>query len=311
MKTLPAAALLAACVLAMPAPAATPQRVFFSGHSLLDEPVPRDLALVAASLGPPLQVERHTPFGSSIRDRLNAGAAARPPVGVDTLVVTEQHTLIGNLVWNDSRRQLRQLHDAFIAANPQGRTWFHASWLNRSADTRRWIAYERAASPVWQCLATAVNAELAAEGRSDRIEFLPAAALLAALVERAARGEVPGVSADALFGDDVHLSPLGAYFVALVVYATLFERAPDGAAVPEGLDGAAARTLQAQAGALVRQESTQRMAVSAADCRERTRAFVAPYAAYVRDVVDRPRVGPWRAWWLWAKHRLMWRWALR
>ena len=46
-------------------------------------------------------------------------------------------------------------------------------------------------------------------------------------------------------------------------------------------------------------------------CRERTSSFVAPYAAYVRDVIDRPRLGVWRAWWLWAKHRAQWHWALR
>lgn len=309
------AALCLALLSSSPVSAASdpPRRIFFSGHSLLDEPLPRDVAAIASSLGLALaQVDRHTPFGSSIRDRLATGPAALPGAGIDTLVVTEQHTLIGNLVWNDSARQLRRLHDTFIAANPQGRTWLYASWLTVGPDLARWIAYERAASPVWQCLAARLNVDLAAEGRGDRLRFLPAGALLASLAERAQRGEVPGVTVAQLFRDDVHLSPLGSYFMSLVVFATLFERSPAGAAAPADVDPAVARTLQDEAWRLVQQErASLAPAPVDAGCGARTRAFVAPYAAYVRDVVDRPRVGPWRAWWLWAKHRTMWQWALR
>jgi hypothetical protein len=289
-----------------------PQRLFYSGHSLLDEPLPRDVAAIAANLGTPLQHwERDTPPGSSMRERVAAGAWPRE--AVDTLIVTEQHTLVGNLVWNDSVGQLRRLHERLIAANPRGRTWFYASWLNLDdkTDPRRWIAYERAASPVWQCLATRINGSLAAEGRTERIEFLPAAALLAALVERVAQGGVAGVSVAALVRDDVHLTALGSYFMSLVVVATLFERTPAGAALPEGIDANAARALQGLAWDLVQQERAQRQTLSQDTCRERTQAFVATYAAYVRDVIDRPRSGPWRAWWLWAKHRAQWHWALR
>ncbi len=289
-----------------------PQRLFYSGHSLLDEPLPRDVAAIAASLGTPLQQwERDTPPGSSMRERVAAGAWPRE--AVDTLLVTEQHTLVGNLVWNDSAGQLRRLHERLIAADPRGRTWFYAPWLNLddTSNPRRWIAYERTASPIWQCLATRLNASLAAEGRSDRVEFLPAAALLAALVERVQQGGVAGVSVAALLRDDVHLSPLGSYFMSLVVVATLFERSPTGASVPAGLDADAARALQSVAWELVQQERAQRQSLPAPQCRERTQAFVPMYAAYVRDVIDRPTFGAWRAWWLWAKHRLQWHWALR
>jgi hypothetical protein len=286
----------------------SPQSIFYAGHSLLDAPLPRDVAAIGASLGTPLaRWLQHTPSGSSMRDR----APSLPPLdGYDTLVVTEQHTLIGNVVWNDSVGELRRLHKRFVAANPRGRTWFYAPWLNLNdrSDPRRWIAYERAAAPVWACVAA-----LAAEGRADGIGFLPASTLLAALVERAARGEVPGVTVASLFRDDVHLSALGAYFMALVVYTELFERSPVGAAVPQGLDTTAARALQAEAASLLQQERAQRQSESAPPtaCRERLQSFVAPYAAYMRDVIDRPRVGTLRAWWMWAKHRWQWHRALR
>jgi hypothetical protein len=168
------------------------------------------------------------PFGSSMRD----SAATTPSLaGFDTLVVTEQHTLIDNLVWNDSVGQLRQSQDRFVAANPNGRTWLYASWLNLDERTnpQRWLAYVRAASPVWQCLIARVNAMR--DGA-----HLPAAALLPALVEQVASGGVPGVTIEALLIDDAHLSPLGAGFMSMVVFATLYERSPQGSAVPGRFD---------------------------------------------------------------------------
>jgi hypothetical protein len=306
MKSTVASALVLACLLSMSPAHAAPQRLFYSGHSLLDEPLPSAVAAIATSLGAPLAWERHTPFGSSMRDRAGTTPALS---GFDGLVVTEQHTLIGNLVWNDSVGQLRQLHERFIAANANGRTWFYASWLNLDdrARPQRWIAYERAASPVWQCVVERVNATRS----GARIDFLPAGALLAALVERVMRGDVPGLRTEALFSDDVHLSPLGSYFVSLVVFATLFERSPAGAAVPPGLDVTVARALQPLAWTLVSEERAQRDTISPAACRERTQRFVAPYAAYVRDVIVAPREGRLKAWWQWARHRAQWHWALR
>jgi hypothetical protein len=94
---------------------------------------------------------------------------------------------------------------------------------------------------VWQCLATRLNADLAAAGCGERIAFLPAAALLAELVERAQRSEASSVGVAQLHRDDVHLSALGSYFMSLAVFATLFDRSPGGAELPSGLDAAAAR----------------------------------------------------------------------
>ena len=61
-----------------------PQRLFYSGHSLLDEPLPRDVAAIAASLGTPLQQwERDTPPGSSMRERVTELGIVTLPSGSD------------------------------------------------------------------------------------------------------------------------------------------------------------------------------------------------------------------------------------
>jgi hypothetical protein len=329
--------------------ASPPQRLFVTGHSLVDQPLPSYLASIAASQGTAFQWNRQYVVGSSIRARTSGDGAMgwtgyrqgynRDGEGLDvlsellrprtvsggpydTLVITEQHGLLGTLVWNDTVRHLRHYHDRFIDGNAAGRTWFYESWLSLDdkSDPRRWIAYERAASPVWQCLATRINTSLAAQGRADRIESLPAGAALAALIERSTQGAgLPPLSAgsvrqtvDRIVADDVHLTPVGSYYIALVTYAYLFGRAPSGAWAPPEVDAALAPVLQRTAWEVVEAERAARRPWSLAECQSRLQSdFIATYWAYVRDAFWKREVGSMRAWWRWAKHRVQWHWRLR
>ncbi len=338
----------------MPTSANTPpQRIFISGHSLVDQPLPDNLESIAKSLGTAIQWNRQYMVGSSIRDRVQGrGPAAEgdPRAGYrqglnrdgegldilkelhqpqtvrggryDTLLITEQHGLLGTLVWNDTVRYLRHYHEQFAAANPAGRTWFYESWLgiDRKSDPRRWIAYERAASPIWRCVATRINVSLAAEGRTDRIESLPAGLALAALVERATQGAgLAGISAGSveatvsrLVADDVHLTPMGSYYISLVTYAYLFDRSPAGAWVPKEIDLKSGQALQALAWDVVQSERAARQTMTLADCQAALQGqFIATYWAYVRDAAWRRELNPAHAWVRWVKHRALWHWQFR
>jgi hypothetical protein len=331
------------------AQAKPPERLFISGHSLVDQPLPNHLAEIARSLGAPLQWNRQYRVGSSIKTRTVGDDPANPWGGYregdnregsglnvlqelkqpqtvsggayDGLLITEQHGLMGTLVWNDTVRHLRHFHERHIAANPQGRTWFYEPWLSLSSkdDPHVWIAYERAASLRWQCIAHRINHSLEADGRADRIEALPAAVALAGLVERAiaSPSALPGVSratvretVNSLIADDVHATPLGAYYMALVSYAYLFERSPVGAWKPAEVGGDAAASLQQTAWQLVQQERTQRQRLSLTDCDNAMRSFVAPYWTYVRATYW-AQDNWFKAQWQWLKHWAQWRWALR
>jgi hypothetical protein len=329
-----------------------PTRVFFSGHSLTDQPMPDFLARIAGSLGSPVEWNRQYMVGSAIKHRQRgrgneAGWAGymqgdnREGRGMDVvaelrrrpydvLVITEQHGLIDSLVWHDTVRHLRHYHERFIAGNPDGRTYFYEPWLGIPGKTEvsRWIAYERAASPLWQCIATRVNRSLAAEARRDRIASLPAGLALAELIERATTGTgVPGISGssvaqtvDRFFHDSVHLTSLGAYYVALVVYAVVFERSPDGAWAPEGVAPAQALALQRVAAEVVARYRSTGRPLTPEDCRQAFRGrFVGEYLAHMRDDywakqdVDAARL-IWRRWrnewtirWrLWRQDPLHW-----
>lgn len=324
------------------------RRLFISGHSLTDRPYPQHLAAIAASLHRPIQWNMQNQFGSTLRARTKGGQAdGRSPAQwpgyrhgrdrhdrkidvlaelahpqatdgrpYDTLLVTEQHTLLGNIVWNDTARYLRDFHERMIDANPGAQTFFFASWLgvNDTSNPQRWISYERTASPVWACLAEGINRSLAGEGRQDRVQTLPAALALATLVEKATGGTaIPGLTGAStsatmrrLFRDDVHLTETGSYYIALVSYAFLYRRSPLSAWAPADLSPQMAEALQKLAWNFTVDYIQNYRPFSPAQCGSYvSETFVPHYLDYLRDMElsEGPRLRPWLRW---ARYRVEW-----
>ena len=250
--------------------------LFFSGHSLTDNPFPEYVAAIAKSQGAEIHWNQQNIPGSPIRVRsLGSGGWGGYSSGknahgqglnvidelrsqrYETLIIAERNDLIGPLQWEDSVRLLRHFHERLIEGNPEGITYFYESWAGVADKNKpaEWIAYERAASPMWQCIGTRINTSLAAEGRSDRIQSLPAGAALASLVERATQTPgLTGITASSdrqtlnnIFSDDVHLTPLSTYYIALLTFATVYQRSPEGAWAPPEVTPEQAKLLQSLA----------------------------------------------------------------
>ncbi len=292
-----------------------PQRMFVSGHSLTNEPVPSYLAAIATGFGFPFSWNRQHLEGSSIKQRTRGTASgdapwagyaqgfdrANQPIDVlaefrrqqenpyDALLITEQHSLLGSLVWNGTPVHLRDFQDKFSTHNPNGTTYFFEPWLslNDKSDPRRWTAYERAAAPVWRCIVGQMNQTLAAEGRRDRIMSLPMALALVHLIEAATQGAgIPGITkdsvratVDSLVSDDVHLTPLGNYYIALVTFALTFRHPVQGAWHPPEVTAQQASALQAAADVFVR--LPQAPAMPLAECRSYVlRSYMWTYLGY-------------------------------
>jgi hypothetical protein len=268
-----------------PAPAsgssAQKATLFFSGHSLMDNPMPDDTSSIASSLGRQALWNQQNYIGSPIRARtrgmsmddpsfsgyklgknregsnMNVVSELRSPQTVsgryDALVLTERHDLALSLQYEDTVRYARHFHERLIEGNPSAGSYLYHSWLGvrDKSNPASWIAYERSAAPVWQCVASRINTSLAHEGRGDRMHYLPAGLALVGLVERATQGYVDGVTGSSsaetmnrIFLDDVHLTRLGTYYMSLVTYASVFKSSPVGAWAPGELSSGAARSLQ-------------------------------------------------------------------
>jgi hypothetical protein len=255
--------------------ATQPYKMLLSGHSLTDNPLPDFLAGIAKSKGQPIEWKQQIVIGSPIRWRTLgdegkdgawsgyaygksqlppnsanvlrdfAGAASGRPF--DALIITEAHHTVASLAWNDTVRYLRHFHERFIEQNPAGSSLFFTPWeaIKDRSDPGLWIRLERHALPVWGCVVTRINISLAHEGRSDRVTLLPASMALVELAERLVAGRLQGVSGlDQIFKDDVHLTPLGVYYLAAFSYAALSGTTPEGAWHPQEITPSLARSLQ-------------------------------------------------------------------
>ena len=261
-------------------------RLFFSGHSLTDNPLPDYVASIAQSLSTQVWWNQQMMLGSPIRVRtrgndsnatafpgysmgknrsgsgMNVVSELRQPQTIsgqryDTLILTERHDIVNTLMWENTVAYARHYHERLIEGNPQANTYLYHSWLGvpDKNNPTNWIAYERTVAPAWQCIATRINQSIRLAGRSDQMVYLPAGLALASLVEQATQGSgVAGVTGatirqtmDRIFSDDVHLTSLGAYYMALVNYASVYRRSPVGAWAPVGVTAAQAQSLQAVA----------------------------------------------------------------
>jgi len=255
-------------------------RAFYSGHSL-SEGVPEIVGQIARSLGHRLDFEEQTLGYSLLRQRtkgelpaasewpgyragqnregagLNVAEELRQPRRLasgdkyDVLVVTERHDLPAIARKERTAFYLTDMAKHLLAGNPDAEVLLYHTWLHVDPDEPwPWIEYERAVLPMWECIASRANRDLQARGDVPRVRVLPGGSALAEAAAALWTGKVPGVAGDPgarvriLFSDNVHMSDVGRYYIALVHYAILFGRNPEGAAIPPSLAPEAGRYLQ-------------------------------------------------------------------
>ncbi len=268
-----------ALVLNYQAPASNPNwgpvnstRLLLSGHSLTDNPLADYLVDITNKSSDSFNYQQQIVLGSPIRVRTkgnDTGAAGFPgysqgknrsgtsninfvnevrnpqTIGAgqlyDTLVITENHSSLEQIQWENTILYLRHYHDLMISGNPASRSFFYHSWLDiNKLNPSNWITHEQNSEVTWECAASKVNESLQSAGRTDRVRLLPAGGALVDLVERAIAGEVSGITGttsarmDMIFSDNVHLTSLGMYFMSLVVYASTYGKSPSGVAPPSG-----------------------------------------------------------------------------
>ncbi|TVQ41682.1 MAG: hypothetical protein EA370_01410 [Wenzhouxiangella sp.] len=227
-----------------PASADQPGSVFLIGHSLVNHHMPTMLEALAQDAGLSYSGGRQIINGANLQWQWNnshtaEGMDARlalPSGDWDVLVMTEAVPLANHLTWSDTFTFAANFHDLALSANAQTRTYVYETWhcINSGLpagcewddnDDIPWRDRLDQDLSQWQGIADHLNAEFS----GPEVSLVPAGQAMALLYDRALAGEVPGIGhAFDLFSDDIHLTDAGNYFVALVMFATIFQLSPEG-----------------------------------------------------------------------------------
>lgn len=230
-------------------------RVVMSGHSLTD-PIRDPLeAMIRAAGGPRASVALSTIPGSPLEWRWNhaPGLDLRARVAeFDVVVLTERVALSNTVPYHHSAEYALRFAQLAWAAGAEA--LLYASWVgldtgpahagqgsdpDAGLDWRHRLDREHAA---WEEIRAHVNANRPAGAPPMRL--IPAIVVMAALHDAVAAGQAPIADMRALFIDDIHPAPLGAWLVALVHFAVIYRRNPAGLTRPEGVAPAVAAWIE-------------------------------------------------------------------
>lgn len=327
--SLAALVLLFLCVIVTAAPMqafakqAKQLRFFNSGHSLNDDPFPGYLAAIAKSKGYAVDWEQQLVVGSPIgwrvyadnpdksqfagyrigknrhdRQGMDVIKELRRKDAYDALIIAEGHNTVAVLRWHQTHRFLRHFHDRLVEGNPSGTTYLYEPWesMRDKLTPAPWMALERDASKIWSCVTDRINKSLDLVGRKDRVANLPIGAAVVELVDRATNGTVAGVTGKSLsdtmnriFLDDVHLTPMGLYYSALVSFAGITGEDVKGVWQPSNITKQQATSLQEVATAFHEYRRTTYQQPDLAGCR---RLMTDSFCKRWNDYVPSKWVGP-------------------
>jgi len=233
-----------------------PLKVGMVGHSLLNHEVPQILRLVAASKGRSItvfeqitngatinanwnhhaQAESHPEMKNTYGDLREEIAKAKPPF--DVLVLTERVAIKDAIQWEDTLGYTIKWRNHALQFNPKAKVYHYATWVGFHngewwkdvPDAATWRSRTLSDGKLYR----QVSDQAVKDSRSLNgapIELVPGHRAMALLFDTLEAGRLPwlGKNIRAVMVDDIHLKPVGNYYIACVMYATLFHESPLGA----------------------------------------------------------------------------------
>ncbi len=229
-------------------------RVFYFGHSLVDQDMPKMVGSLASARGKTYTSQGQLGWGTQLRDHFEwDGDFGDAPLGFpeenqgrsffagegkaqlrmmgryDVLVLTESngHTRGDG---NETVDYATRLIEIARQANPTIRVYLYSNWLDRSesefGDDDAWRTKTEADIAWWESVADRINARI----NGPDIFVIPGSVLLSRVTREVAMGRLSGLTVDGLFreGDGVHVNDRGFYVIALAHYAAIFRDTPVG-----------------------------------------------------------------------------------
>jgi Secretion system C-terminal sorting domain len=224
---------------------AQPQKFYYIGHSLINLNIPFMVQQLADAANKPANYRHHINIGaplilnwsepSKFNGDLHWIAAQNREVehgtnfllelantGYTALVMTEAQGFPSNFQWNNSILYGQKFDSVARKANPLIKTYCYETWdeVDSNNNFAIWRQNINRDSALWRQMAKGI--------RPDGL-IVPGGQAMAALYDALQQGAVGRLTnINQVFTDKIHLTNTGNYYIALVMYATLFRTSPEG-----------------------------------------------------------------------------------
>ncbi len=229
---------------------------FYIGHSLVNFNMPAMVQGMALNAGKTTNYGSQIANGSPLHINYNNYATAQgtpypnafPSGNYNSLIITEAVPLQPHLTWSDTNLMANNFYN-YAKNNNNGNpikfyvyeTWhcknsgipqpglnsqYGCEWDNTANSSTLWHPRLLLDFPLWTSIVTHVRNQ---NPTDNQIWMVPVGQALHNLTTQINLGNVPGISSFTnLFLDDIHLTNAGNYFVACVMYATIYGETPVG-----------------------------------------------------------------------------------
>ena len=229
---------------------------FYIGHSLVNFNMPAMVHGMALGAGKTTYYGSQIANGSPLHINYNNFATAQgtpypnafPAGNYNSLIITEAVPLQPHLSWSNTNQFANNFYNYAKTNNNSNpikfyiyETWhcknsgipqpgpnsqYGCEWDNTANSSTLWHPRLLLDFPLWSSIVTHVRNQ---NPTDNQIWMVPVGQALHNLTTQINLGNVPGISSfTQLFEDDIHLTNAGNYFVACVMYATIYGETPVG-----------------------------------------------------------------------------------
>jgi hypothetical protein len=218
-------------------------KAFFLGHSLINFEIPNMVNRLAEASTKNYTYKANIGNGANLSwhyTNPHTGQGDRwdmtlPQGGFTHFIMTEAVPLAGHLMWSDTYKYADLLADAAKDKNPSVRTYIYETWHCINSGTPQGCEWEQGDDDMpWRDRLShdlskweGILNHLKSQGHDAYL--IPGGQGLSLLHDEIIAGKLLGYSdSRALFTDDIHLSLVGNYFIACIMYSSIFGVSAEG-----------------------------------------------------------------------------------
>jgi len=218
-------------------------KTFFLGHSLINFHTPNMVNKLSIAAGKTYSYDANIGIGSNLMNHWNNPNSGQgsdwittlPIGGFENFIITEAVPLLPHLQWSNTYRFADSLYQFAMQQNPDIQYYIYETWHCTTTGTPEGCEWDNDDALAWRPRLTAdlVHWESIADSMNlihdKEMLIIPAGQAMGRLHDSIMANSIPGItSMDQLFGDDIHLTYSGIYFIACLMYGVIHKESPVG-----------------------------------------------------------------------------------